>query len=79
MRSQESPALVTLGCQWQFNVFGIPSISIPCGFTQSGNSDRVPGRGAPPFGEEKVLSMVHVYQQATDWHERRPPIEEGAR
>jgi aspartyl-tRNA(Asn)/glutamyl-tRNA(Gln) amidotransferase subunit A len=73
----EKPLPPELGCQWQFNVFGIPSISIPCGFTESGVPIGFQIAG-PPFGEEKVLSMAHAYQQATDWHQRRPPIEAGA-
>ena len=60
------------------NVFGIPAISFPCGFSSS----RLPiglqlyGR---PFQEGRLFSLVHAYQQATDWHTRRPePARERA-
>ena len=55
-----------------FNLNGFPAISVPCGF-----SDNLPvglqlaGR---PFEEETVLRAAHAYEQATDWHLRRPPI-----
>jgi len=73
----EKPLPPELGCQWQFNVFGIPSISIPCGFTRSGLPIGFQIAG-PPFGEDRVLTAAHAYQQATDWHKRRPPIESAA-
>jgi aspartyl-tRNA(Asn)/glutamyl-tRNA(Gln) amidotransferase subunit A len=27
-----------------------------------------------PFGEETILKIAHAYEQATDWHKRRPEI-----
>jgi aspartyl-tRNA(Asn)/glutamyl-tRNA(Gln) amidotransferase subunit A len=54
-----------------FNVYGLPTISIPCGFT----STRLPigmQISGPHFGEGKVLALAHAYEQATDWHTRRP-------
>lgn len=76
VRRAESEKLLPpeLGCQWQFNVFGIPTISIPCGFTRSGMPIGLQIAG-PRFGEEKVLTLAHAYQQVTDWHKRRPPLE----
>jgi Asp-tRNA(Asn)/Glu-tRNA(Gln) amidotransferase A subunit family amidase len=50
-----------------FNVWGIPTISIPCGFT----SDNLPiglQLAAPPWREDLLLQAAHVYEQATDWH-----------
>jgi aspartyl-tRNA(Asn)/glutamyl-tRNA(Gln) amidotransferase subunit A len=54
-----------------FNVYGLPTISIPCGFTHSGLPIGMQISG-PPFGEAKVLALAHAYEQATDWHQRRP-------
>ena len=54
-----------------FNVYGLPTISIPCGFTSSGLPIGMQISGAL-FGEAKVLALAHAYQQATDWHKRRP-------
>jgi aspartyl-tRNA(Asn)/glutamyl-tRNA(Gln) amidotransferase subunit A len=28
----------------------------------------------PHFSEGKVLALAYAYQQATDWHKRRPPL-----
>jgi aspartyl-tRNA(Asn)/glutamyl-tRNA(Gln) amidotransferase subunit A len=56
-----------------FNVYGLPTISIPCGFTRSGMPIGMQISG-PRFGEAKVLSLAHAYEQATDWHTRRPHV-----
>ena len=56
-----------------FNVYGLPTISIPCGFSSSGLPIGMQISG-PRFGEAKVLALAHAYEQATDWHTRRPSI-----
>jgi len=57
----------------QFNVYGLPTISIPCGFTSSGLPIGMQISG-PRFGEAKVLALAHAYEQATGWHRRRPVL-----
>ncbi len=32
-----------------------------------------------PFNDAQVLAVGHAYQQATDWHLRRPPLDPGAK
>jgi aspartyl-tRNA(Asn)/glutamyl-tRNA(Gln) amidotransferase subunit A len=54
-----------------FNVFGLPSISIPCGFSKSGLPIGLQITGAPG-AEGEVLALAHAYQKQTDWHKRRP-------
>jgi aspartyl-tRNA(Asn)/glutamyl-tRNA(Gln) amidotransferase subunit A len=56
-----------------FNMSGLPALALPCGFTASGLplSLQLAGR---PFDEATVLRVGHAYQQATDWHLRRPPL-----
>jgi aspartyl-tRNA(Asn)/glutamyl-tRNA(Gln) amidotransferase subunit A len=27
-----------------------------------------------PFAEETILKIAHAYQQATEWHKRRPEL-----
>ncbi len=55
-----------------FNLNGFPAISIPCGFSNDLPVGlQLAGR---PFEEETVLRAAHVYEQATDWHQRRPPL-----
>jgi aspartyl-tRNA(Asn)/glutamyl-tRNA(Gln) amidotransferase subunit A len=56
-----------------FNVFGIPAISVPCGFTRAGLPIGLQVIG-PRLGEARVLALAHAYEQATDWHRREPPI-----
>jgi aspartyl-tRNA(Asn)/glutamyl-tRNA(Gln) amidotransferase subunit A len=55
-----------------FNVNGLPAISIPCGFTKKGLPVGLQIIG--PHGRESVVfQLAHAYEQATDWHKRRPP------
>jgi aspartyl-tRNA(Asn)/glutamyl-tRNA(Gln) amidotransferase subunit A len=56
-----------------FNVYGLPTISIPCGFTSSGLpvGMQISGRR---FGEAEVLALAYAYEHATDWHTRRPRL-----
>jgi aspartyl-tRNA(Asn)/glutamyl-tRNA(Gln) amidotransferase subunit A len=56
-----------------FNVYGIPSISIPCGFSREGWPIGLQISG-PRLGELNVLALAHAYEQATDWHERQPSL-----
>jgi aspartyl-tRNA(Asn)/glutamyl-tRNA(Gln) amidotransferase subunit A len=56
-----------------FNVYGLPTICVPCGFTNSGLPIGMQISG-PRFGEAKALALAHAYEQATDWHTRRPRL-----
>lgn len=56
-----------------FSYYGLPAISIPCGFTASGLPIGLQISGAP-FAESTVLALAHAYEQATEWHTRRPPL-----
>ncbi|HEY1759742.1 MAG TPA: amidase [Bryobacteraceae bacterium] len=56
-----------------FDVFGLPTISVPCGFSKEGLPIGLQISGAP-FAEMTVLALAHAYEQATDWHKRRPPL-----
>lgn len=57
-----------------FNGLGLPALSVPCGFSSTGLplAFQLVGR---PFDEATVLRVGHAYQQATDWHTRRPPLD----
>ncbi len=44
------------------NVWGVPAISVPCGFTSRGLPIGLQIIG-PPNGEEKVLQVAHTYEQ----------------
>jgi aspartyl-tRNA(Asn)/glutamyl-tRNA(Gln) amidotransferase subunit A len=54
------------------NLAGLPGISLPCGF----DGDGLPiglQMIAPPFEEAALLAAAHAYEQATEWHRRKPP------
>lgn len=53
------------------NIWGLPAISIPCGFTETGLPIGLQIIG-PHWGEARVLQVAHAYEQATAWHKRRP-------
>ena len=62
-----------------FNVWGLPAISVPCGFTQSGLPIGLQIAG-PPWREDMVLQLAYAYEQATAWHKREcdvPSIRRG--
>jgi aspartyl-tRNA(Asn)/glutamyl-tRNA(Gln) amidotransferase subunit A len=54
-----------------FDVLGLPAVSVPCGFTRDGMPIGLQIAG-PRFGESRVLTLAHAYQQITDWHTRSP-------
>ena len=55
------------------NVWGLPAISVPCGFTKAGLPIGLQIIG-PHWGEARVLRLAHAYEQATEWHRRRVPL-----
>ena len=57
--------------QRPFNFLGLPSIALPCGSMPSGMPVSMQFAGRP-FAEDVILHLAHAFQQATDWHRRRP-------
>ncbi len=57
----------------QFNILGLPAISIPCGFTSAGLPIGLQIVGAP-FAESRVLALAHAFERVTEFHKRKPPI-----
>ncbi len=55
------------------NVWGLPAISVPCGFTEGGLPIGLQIIG-PHWGEARVLQVAYAYEQATAWHKRQPPL-----
>jgi aspartyl-tRNA(Asn)/glutamyl-tRNA(Gln) amidotransferase subunit A len=56
-----------------FSLAGIPALSVPCGFSESGLplAFQLAGR---PFDEATVLRAGDAYQRTTDWHLRKPAV-----
>ncbi|MGQ9508126.1 MAG: amidase [Thermodesulfobacteriota bacterium] len=56
-----------------FNLNGFPALSLPCGFseTQLPIGLQIIGH---PWDEETVLRTAYAYQQATEWHLKRPSL-----
>ena len=55
-----------------FNVWGIPAISLPCGFTKDGMPIGLQLAAAP--WNMSLLHVAYAYEQATEWHKRVPPV-----
>ncbi len=55
------------------NLAGIPAISIPCGFSSGGLPIGLQILGRP-FDEEGIFRVASAFEQATDFHQRRPPL-----
>jgi Asp-tRNA(Asn)/Glu-tRNA(Gln) amidotransferase A subunit family amidase len=54
-----------------FNVWGLPAVSVPCGFTKAGLPIGLQIAGA--HGQEAtVLHLAQAYEEATEWHKRSP-------
>jgi aspartyl-tRNA(Asn)/glutamyl-tRNA(Gln) amidotransferase subunit A len=59
-----------------FNHFGVPALTLPCGFSRDGLPIGLQVVG-PAFHEPVVLQVAHAYQQSTNWHRTPPPILRG--
>jgi aspartyl-tRNA(Asn)/glutamyl-tRNA(Gln) amidotransferase subunit A len=53
---------------------GQPAIAVPCGFTGGGLPIGLQLIGLP-FRDDQVLRAAYAYEQATDWHRRRPALD----
>ena len=56
-----------------FNITGQPAVSVPCGFTSEGMPIGMQLAGRM-WEDSVVLRAAHAFEQATEWHTRRPPI-----
>jgi aspartyl-tRNA(Asn)/glutamyl-tRNA(Gln) amidotransferase subunit A len=55
------------------NLAGLPAIALPCGLSRGGLpiGMQLIGRA---FEEETILRAAHAYEQATNWHVKKPII-----
>jgi aspartyl-tRNA(Asn)/glutamyl-tRNA(Gln) amidotransferase subunit A len=57
-------------CTLPINIAGVPAISIPAGFAQGlPIGMQIIGKH---FNEEVIFKIAYAYQQATDWHLKKP-------
>ncbi len=56
-----------------FNLTGLPTLSVPCGFTDSDLPIALQLVGKP-FDEPTILRAGYAYQQHMKWYDRRPSI-----
>ncbi|HIQ06128.1 MAG TPA: Asp-tRNA(Asn)/Glu-tRNA(Gln) amidotransferase subunit GatA [Anaerolineae bacterium] len=55
------------------NLAGVCGVSLPCGFDEQGLPIGFQLMG-PFLGEEIILRAAYAYEQATDWHVKRPTL-----
>ena len=55
------------------NLAGMPALSLPCGFDHAGLPIGMQIIGKH-FDEAMLLRLGYAYEQATEWHKRRPAI-----
>jgi aspartyl-tRNA(Asn)/glutamyl-tRNA(Gln) amidotransferase subunit A len=55
------------------NLAGLPALSLPCGFDGDGMPIGLQIIGKH-FDEATVLRLAHAYEQATEWHKRKPQL-----
>jgi len=70
---EESVLAASWRFTYPFNLAGLPTISIPCGFTR----EHLPiglQIAAKPYDEMTVLRAAHAYERTHDWSARLPPI-----
>ena len=65
---------ITIANTYQFNMYGLPALTLPCGFSREGLPIGLTIAG-PRLSEGKILALAAAYQDVTDWHLRIPPLE----
>jgi Asp-tRNA(Asn)/Glu-tRNA(Gln) amidotransferase A subunit family amidase len=56
------------------NFLNLCAVSLPCGVTRAGLPIGLMVY-AKPFQEDVALRVAHAYEQATEWHRRRPALD----
>lgn len=56
-----------------FNLAGLPTLVVPCGFSEN-NLPIAFQLVGKPFAETTILRAGYTYQQQMKWYERRPPV-----
>lgn len=61
-----------------FNLYGIPALTVPCGFTSAGLPVGLMIAG-PRFSEAQVLALGNAFEKATSFHNARPSLSPSTR
>lgn len=60
-------------CSRPFNVFGVPALSVPSGFTKAGLPSSIQFAGRP-FSEGLLYRVARAYERETEWFKTAPDI-----
>jgi amidase len=71
--SQFDPAPAWTIFTMPVNFAGLPSLTLPCGFTKDGLPMGMELVG-PRLSEATLCRIGNAYEKATDWHRRHPPV-----
>ena len=74
MNSLRGKEMLMLRNTRTFNTSGLPTISVPCGFTTTGLPIGMQITGAP-WAEGDVLRLAQAYERQTNWHMRHPNLD----
>lgn len=55
------------------NLAGIPSLALPCGFSNEGVPVGIQIMG-PQFSEELLFQVGYIYEQAAEWYKHKPQV-----
>jgi aspartyl-tRNA(Asn)/glutamyl-tRNA(Gln) amidotransferase subunit A len=65
--------MITIANTYQFNMYGLPALSMTCGYSAGGLPIGMTIAG-PRFTEGKILALAAAYEKVTNWHARYPPL-----
>ena len=69
--TQENVRLAITRFVRDFNLTGLPALSVPYGMNSVGLPIGLQLIGRL-FGETNLLEVAYAYEQVTDWHKKRP-------
>ena len=71
--SEPAPTRYRTPLPQAYNLAGVPSLSVPCGFTADGLPLGLQ-LATRHFDEATLFRVAHAYEQATPWHRRWPTV-----
>ena len=72
-RQEEGHEFAASRNTWAVGVWGVPAVSLPCGYSGSGLPIGLQLIGAPK-GEYTILGLAARFQRDTEWHLRSPAV-----